>query len=72
MTICVPGGIVEEGECGAPYEGTVIVTLLSKCPKPGKEGADKSDPAKYIPIGAAGSLELPLLTFYSNEEGPGE
>jgi hypothetical protein len=66
-TICVPGGVVQEDECGAPYEGTVIVTLLSSCKRPGKENADPKDPATYIPVGAAGSLELPLLTFYNDD-----
>jgi hypothetical protein len=71
-TICVPGGVVQEDECGSPYEGTVIVTLLSRCRRKGKENADPNDPASYIPAGAAGSIELPLLTFYSNVKGPGE
>jgi len=67
LTICVPGGTVQEDECGSPYEGTVIVTLLSQCRKPGKEEADKCDPATYRPVGAAGAVELPLLTFYSDQ-----
>lgn len=66
-TICVSGGTVQESECGAPYEGTVIVTLLSQCRRPGKEDADENDPATYIPVGAAGSFELPLLTFYKDQ-----
>jgi len=66
-TICVPGGVVQEDECGAPYEATVIVTLLSRCRRQGKENADPNDPATYIPVGAAGSVELPLLTFYQDQ-----
>jgi hypothetical protein len=66
-TICVPGGIVHESECGSPYEGTVIVTLLSRCKRPGKENDTSLDPATFIPVGAAGALELPLLTFYQDQ-----
>jgi hypothetical protein len=66
-TICVPGDKVDESECGAPYECTVIVTLLSACTRPNRQGGDPNDPATYIPVGAAGSFELPLLTFYNDD-----
>jgi hypothetical protein len=71
-TICVQGGIVHESECGSPYEGTVIVTLLSSCFRPGLVDPDPNDPGSYIPVGAAGSFQLPLLTFYDDTGGIGE
>jgi hypothetical protein len=71
-TICVKGDVIQEDECGSPYEGTVIVTLLSKCKKPKYVDDTSMDPNTFIPVGAAGALELPLLTFYSNAGGPGE
>jgi hypothetical protein len=61
-TICVPGCVVQESECGSPYEVTVIVTLLSQCLKSGC--TDSNDPGCHIPVGVAGSLVLGLVTFY--------
>jgi hypothetical protein len=72
-TICVPGGIVKESECGSAYEGTIIVTLLSACKRPSAPpDCDPADPGCYIPAGAAGSFQLPLLTFYDDTGGVGE
>ena len=68
-TICVPGNVVKESECGAPYEATVIVTVLSSCLK---QGGNPKDPGSYRPLGVAGSFELPMLTFYDDTSGPGE
>jgi hypothetical protein len=68
-TICVPGDIVQESECGSAYEGTVIVTLLSNCYRTGLVDPDPNDPGSYIPVGAAGSFQLPLLTFYDDSGG---
>jgi len=61
IRICIPGGIVKESECGAPYEATVIVTLLSRDQM--KHG-DICDPGTYMPLGVATACELPLMTFY--------
>jgi len=59
--ICVPGKVVKESECGAPYELTVIVTMLSdKQYKPG----DPKDPGNYKPIGIAGACEVAHVLFY--------
>jgi hypothetical protein len=66
-TICVPANIVQESECGSAYEATVIVTLLSATKRPSKQNGDPNDPGTYIPVGAAGSFELPLLTFYQDQ-----
>lgn len=66
-TICVPGNKVQESECGSPYEGTVIVSMLSACKRQSQQNGDPNDPGTYIPVGAAGSFELPLLTFYQDQ-----
>lgn len=61
ISICVPAETVKVNECGAPYELTVIVTLLSESQmKPG----DECDPSTYMPLGVATACELPLMTFY--------
>ena len=61
IRICIPHGVVDVNECGAPYELTVIVTLLSRDQM--KQG-DKCDPGTYMPLGVATACELPLMTFY--------
>lgn len=61
ISFCIPAGVVQVDECGAPYELTVIVTFLSE--KQIKQG-DKCDPGTYMPLGVATACELPLLTFY--------
>jgi len=61
ISICIPAGKVDVDECGAPYELTVIVTLLSESQM--KQG-DKCDPGTYMPLGVATACELPLMTFY--------
>ncbi|HEY6286849.1 MAG TPA: hypothetical protein VIX20_14400 [Ktedonobacteraceae bacterium] len=61
ISICVPAGKIAVDECGAPYELTVIVTLLSQSQI--KQG-DKCDPGTYMPLGVATACELPLMTFY--------
>lgn len=61
IRICIPAGVVAESECGAPYELTVIVTLLSRDQM--KTG-DVCDPGTYMPLGIATACELPLMTFY--------
>jgi len=63
IRICIPAGVVKESECGAPYELTVIVTLLTRDQNPNKPG-DKCDPGTYMPLGVATACELPLMTFY--------
>ena len=60
---CIPAGKVDENECGAPYELTVIATLLSRDQNPKKSG-NKCDPKTYVPFGVAAACELPLMTFY--------
>jgi hypothetical protein len=60
--ICVPAYIVEESECGAPYELTVIVTTLKEELK--NPDRDRCDPGNHRPLGIATSCELPLMTFY--------
>lgn len=62
ISICIPGDIVKENECGAPYELTVIVTLLD--PNLINTGRDKCDPGNHTPLGVACACELPLMTFY--------
>lgn len=71
-TICVPGGIVKEDECGGPFEATAIITLLSACRRAGKQNGDPNDPGTWVPAGAAGAVDLPLLTFYDDTGGLGE
>jgi hypothetical protein len=61
IRICIPAGVVTESECGAPYELTVIVTLLSRDQM---KAGDKCDPGTYMPLGVATACELPLMTFY--------
>jgi hypothetical protein len=63
IRFCIPAGIVKENECGAPYEPTVIVTLLSRDQNPNRPG-DVCDPGTYVPFGVAAACELPLMTFY--------
>lgn len=69
-TICVPGDVVKESQCGTPYEVTVVVTVLTQCVI--KPNSNPKDPGRFKPLGIAGSFKLPMLTFYSNEKGPGE
>jgi hypothetical protein len=63
IRICIPGDVVQENECGAPYELTVIVTLLTRDQNPNKTG-DVCDPSTYTPLGVATACELPFMTFY--------
>jgi hypothetical protein len=64
IRICIPAGVVYESVCGAPYELTVIVTLLSHDPIPKSPPGDPCDPRSYMPFGVACAVELPLMTFY--------
>ena len=62
ISICIPHGTVKESECGAPYEPTVIVTLLDHDLI--RPDGEKCDPGNHTPLGVATACELPLMTFY--------
>jgi hypothetical protein len=65
IRICIPANTVDENVCGSAYEPTVIVTVL--CAKVIKPSLPDGDPGKYKPAGIATSCELPLMTFYDDE-----